>query len=140
MSIKRFLLALLLLPVLPYAQVDSQSSNLPIMRIETDGQAIPDEPKITATTGSVFLNSPCLRRIIDFRCPQPPDGLYFRLHSPEWQPHLPLPGAAVASRALLHVPDRRETGIQWKICGTTALITNFYFCGPEKYHRTFSRR
>lgn len=47
---KRLLRALLFLPVIGHAQVvDFQSSTLPIIFIETNGQAIPNEPKITAT-------------------------------------------------------------------------------------------
>lgn len=47
---KRFFLALFSLPFLLHAQVvDFQSSNLPIVLIETNGQAIPNDPKITAT-------------------------------------------------------------------------------------------
>lgn len=46
---KKFLLALLLLPALLAAQVNFTSSNLPIVLIETNGEEIPNEPKITAT-------------------------------------------------------------------------------------------
>ena len=47
---KRLLLALFLLPLVLHAQqVNFQSSNLPIVLIGTNGQAIPNEPKITAT-------------------------------------------------------------------------------------------
>lgn len=49
LSMKRFLLALFLCPLALYAQVNFQSSNLPIVLIETNGQAIPNDPKITAT-------------------------------------------------------------------------------------------
>ncbi len=47
---KRFLLSLLFLPAALCAQVvNFTSSNLPIVLIETDGQTIYNEPKITAT-------------------------------------------------------------------------------------------
>lgn len=46
---KKILLAFLLSPLALRAQVDFQSSNLPIVLIETNGEEIPNEPKITAT-------------------------------------------------------------------------------------------
>lgn len=48
------LLALLILSFNANAQVTLTSSNLPIIVINTNGQTIPDEPKITATMGVIY--------------------------------------------------------------------------------------
>ncbi|MEW6006357.1 MAG: CotH kinase family protein [Stygiobacter sp.] len=46
---KKFCLLFLLLSINLFAQTSLTSSNLPIIIIDTNGQAIPDEPKITAS-------------------------------------------------------------------------------------------
>ena len=50
LSPRRLLCALALLAVAPALAQDVpfESSNLPIVLIDTDGQAVPDEPKVTA--------------------------------------------------------------------------------------------
>ena len=55
-----FLSFLALVPKQNFGQVSFTSSNLPIVVIDTHGQAIPDEPKITADMG-IIDNGPGLR-------------------------------------------------------------------------------
>jgi CotH kinase protein len=57
------LLVLLLTPLFSIAQVTFTSSNLPIIVINTNGQAIVDDPKITADMGIIY-NGPGVRNHI----------------------------------------------------------------------------
>lgn len=65
---KKLLLSALLAPLLSVyvlrAQVNFQSSNLPIVVINTMGQTIPDEPKITANMGIIY-NGPGQRNFVN---------------------------------------------------------------------------
>jgi CotH kinase protein len=66
----RFLcICLALLPVFAGAQVNFTSSNLPIVVIQTNGQSIPDEPKLTAQM-QVRYNGPGVR---NYMSDQPKD-------------------------------------------------------------------